>query len=145
LQISGTVELAWGFSLSINSAIISKTPQTAYVQNLFLPGAVPHQSVTGSVVYPVPGLDFGCLNAGCSKNDLQKAVAAFNTTYAGTTDAKGNKIAPLVVPSNYQFSDPTFSQDFRLTKVFTFKERYKVSILAEMFNLFNVANLTYPG
>jgi hypothetical protein len=34
------------------------------------------------------------------------------------------------------------SQDFRLTKVFTVKERYKFSILAEMFNAFNIANLT---
>ena len=37
---------------------------------------------------------------------------------------------------------PTISQDFRLTKVFTLKERYQFRILAEMFNAFNIANLT---
>ena len=51
----------------------------------------------------------------------------------------------MVLPSDYQFGDPTITQDFRLTKVFTFKERYKLSILGEIFNAFNIANLTYPG
>jgi len=48
----------------------------------------------------------------------------------------------LALPSDYQFGDPTITQDFRLTKTFTFKERYKISVLAEMFNAFNIANLT---
>jgi hypothetical protein len=73
-------------------------------------------------------------------------VDAYNTNIVGTRDAKGSLItAQLALPSDYQFGDPTISQDFRLTKTFTFKERYKVSILGEMFNAFNIANLTYPG
>jgi hypothetical protein len=144
LQVSGTIEMPWGFVVSVNSAIISRTPQTAYVSSLFLPGTVPHQSVTATITTPIPGLGFGCLAAGCSKSDLAKAVGQFNSTIAGTKDAKGNPISPLVLPTDYQFSDPTFSQDFRLTKTFTFKERYKLSIMGEMFNAFNIANLTYP-
>jgi hypothetical protein len=42
----------------------------------------------------------------------------------------------------YQFGDPTFSQDFRLTKVFNLGEKAKISVLAEMFNAFNIATLT---
>jgi hypothetical protein len=34
------------------------------------------------------------------------------------------------------------SQDFRLAKTFTFVERYKFSVLAELFNTFNISNLT---
>src|SRR5262249_33054361 len=40
------------------------------------------------------------------------------------------------------FGDPTITQDFRLTKVFRFKERYQLSILGEMFNAFNISNLS---
>jgi hypothetical protein len=49
----------------------------------------------------------------------------------------------LILPSDYQFGDPIFTQDFRLTKKFTFKERYVISVFGEMFNAFNIANLTY--
>ena len=38
--------------------------------------------------------------------------------------------------------DPVFSQDFRLTKAFIYKERYKLTLFGEFFNAFNVANLT---
>jgi hypothetical protein len=146
LQVSGTVDMPWGFVLSLNSSIISRTPQTASVNGLFLPGTVPHQSVTGTITTPLPDLGYGCLAAGCSKADLQKAVDAYNANVVGTKDAKGNLIsAPLALPSDYQFGDPTITQDFRLTKTFTFKDRYRVSILGELFNAFNIANLTYPA
>ena len=143
LTIAGTVNFPWGLVLSLNSSIISRTPQTAVVNGLFLPGTVPHQSVTGTITTPIPGMSYGCLAAGCGKADLQKAVDSYNTSVVGTRDAKGNLIsAKLALPSDYQFGDPTITQDFRLTKTFTFKERYKISVLAEMFNAFNIANLT---
>ncbi len=141
LNVNGLVDLPWGFTLSINSAIFSRTPATANVASLFLPGTVPQTSSS----FPLPGIPYGGLNAGTSKADLQKAVDAFNATYAGTKDAKGGTIAPLALPPHYQFGDPFFDQDVRLTKVFSFKERYKLNILAEMFNVFNIANLTNYG
>ncbi len=45
------------------------------------------------------------------------------------------------MPKDYEFGDWFSSQDMRLTKSFTFKEQYKFSIFAEMFNVFNIANL----
>jgi len=51
----------------------------------------------------------------------------------------------VVLPPDFQFGDPIFSQDVRLTKTFTFKEKYKMSILGEVFNAFNISNLTYPS
>jgi hypothetical protein len=45
------------------------------------------------------------------------------------------------LPSDYQFGDPTISQDFRLSKNFTYKERLKLEVFGEMFNAFNIANL----
>ena len=56
----------------------------------------------------------------------------------GTNDATGN--ADHV--TGFVLRDSTISQDFRLTKVFAFKERYRFSIFGEVFNAFNIANLT---
>ena len=53
-------------------------------------------------------------------------MASFNSTYAGTKNATGGTISPLVLPPDYQLDDPSFSQDFRLTKTFTYKERGKL-------------------
>jgi hypothetical protein len=140
LTVSGTVNLPWGFTLSVNSFIQSRTPQVASVNGLILPGT----AATGSTE-PIPGMSYNCLAVGCSKGDLQKAVDAYNSSIVGTKDAKGSTIAaPLILPSNYEFGDPSITQDFRLTKIFTVKDRYKFSILGEMFNAFNIANLTYP-
>jgi hypothetical protein len=140
LQISGTADLPWGFTLSLNSSFLSRTPQTAMVPSLDLPGTAPSGSNE-----PLPGLGYGCLAAGCDKSQLASAVAAYNTNVVGTKNAQGQAIAsPLVVPPNFQFGDPTITQDFRLTKTFTYKERYRFAILGEVFNAFNIANLSYP-
>ncbi len=139
LGFSGTVDLPWGFTLSLNSSMISTTPQTATVSGLIMPGTVPAGNTE-----PLPGLKYGCLGAGgCSKADLQKAIDNFNNNIVGTKGANGAVIGPkLALPANYEFDEPSITQDFRLTKVFTFKERWKVSILGEMFNAFNIANLS---
>jgi len=54
----------------------------------------------------------------------------------------GVTIPTLVLPSNYGLSAPIITQDARLTKEFVYKERYKLSVFGEFFNLFNIANLT---
>jgi hypothetical protein len=138
INVAGTVHMKWGFDLSVNSAYISKTPATASVPNLSLPGTDP----TGSSE-PLPGVAIGSLNAGTSMSALASAVNAYNTSIVGTKNSNGSAITTTVVlPSNYEFGDPTISQDFRLTKTFTFKERYKVAVFTEMFNAFNISNLT---
>ena len=137
LNVAGVVQLPWGFSLSINSAIVSRTPVMANVSSLELPGTVNSGSTE-----PLPGLAYNSLNAGNGKAQLAAAVAAFDANIAGTKNANGSTIAPVALPQNYALSQPFFSQDFRLSKVFTVKERYRFTILAEMFNAFNISNVT---
>jgi hypothetical protein len=138
INVAATITLGWGFQLSLNSTYISKTPLTPNVSGLILPGTVS----TGSSE-PLPGVAYGSLNAGTSKTALAAAVNAYNTSIVGTNNAQGTAItSKLVLPTDYQFGDPTISQDFRLTKTFTFKERYKMAIFTEMFNAFNISNLT---
>jgi len=135
LGFQGTVNLPWGFTLSLNSSIISRTPVEPQVGTIALPGT----DINGSQA--LPGVNYNCAGITCGKSNLVQAVTNWNNTLAGTKDSKGNTIPQLVVPPDYQFGDPTFSQDFRLTKVFAVKERYKLSVMAEMFNAFNIANL----
>src|SRR5580704_10829297 len=129
-NFAGTVELPWGFQLSVNSSFISTTPQGAQVSGLVLPGTVP-----STTTEPLPGIPWDSLAAGTSKTKLAAAVAAYNAS-APVADK-------LALPASYGLSAPIFSQDFRLTKKFTFKERYQVSVMAEMFNAFNISNLIY--
>ena len=137
LNLAGTVQLPLGLNLSVNSSYISRTPVTANVPSLDLPGTVPQGSNE-----PLPGLTYGCLAAGCSKQQLSNLVNTFNSTYAGQKNANGGTIGPLALPTDYQFGDPTFSQDFRLTREIRLKERAKLAVFGEVFNAFNIANLS---
>ncbi len=134
LNVSGIVDLGWGFQLGVISSTGSKGPLTVFVDGVSLLG-------DGSTRAPLPGIPINGLNRGYGKADLEKAVANWNQNVAGKPDALGKVIPKVVLPSNYQLGDSFNSQDVRLTKSFTWKERYKISAFGECFNVFNLANL----
>ncbi|HYM08846.1 MAG TPA: hypothetical protein VEU11_20005 [Terriglobales bacterium] len=49
-------------------------------------------------------------------------------------------IKPLALPSDYQVG--LFSEAFRLSRLFSYKGRYRLNVFAEMFNAFHIANLS---
>lgn len=132
LHVAGLIQLPWGFELSINQAIISRSP--IYPQLVAGIGTPQNQFGT-SVLVPlqldVPGTTFGSFGLTSGKSDLQNLVSKYNSTYN----------QKVTLPSHYQFGDPFFTTDFRLSKYFRFKERYSLQLGAEMFNAFNIANL----
>jgi len=134
LNVSGVYELPWGFQIGLISAMATKGPVNPTVTNIDLTGS------GGSTTMTLPGLGYNCLNAGCSVQQLQQAVNSFNSTYAGKKDARGQTISPLVLPQNFSLGRFFDSQDLRITKKFTFKERYSLSIFGEMFNVLNYFN-----
>jgi hypothetical protein len=133
LNLSALVDLPWGFQLGFFSSMAGAGPQEAYVTGVDLTGS-------GIATTPLPGLGFNCLNRGCGKSDLAAAVDSWNSTYAGKKDARGQTIPGLVLPSNYNFGRTFDSQDLRLTKTLTVKERYKFAVFGEMFNVLNYFN-----
>ena len=139
LNLAATSNLPWGFDLSLNMQMLSRTPFTATTNGVDLSGT----GISSST--PLPGIQYGCLGVTCSKSDLTKAVAAFNANYAGTKAPNGAVIPAYVLPSHYQLGDPTINQDFRLTKNVVLKERYKFAVFGEVFNAFNIANLRGYG
>jgi hypothetical protein len=52
------------------------------------------------------------------------------------------KFCLIKLPANYDFGKAFNSEDIRLTKKFTWRERYTLSVFGECFNIFNVANLS---
>ena len=94
----------------------------------------------------LPGSTHNEFNFGAGKSDLARLIEQFNQNYAGKKTPRGQDIPTLVPPSNYNFGDGFSSQDLRLTKIFKFRERYKLHMFGEVFNLFNIANLSgYSG
>jgi len=134
LNVSGVVDLGWGFQLGLISTSSSRGPVMASVGGVSLYG-------DGTTTAPLPGLAYNCLNRGCGVSDLANAVASWNQAYAGKKDALGKTMPAVVLPSNYSLGDGFSSQDVRLTKTFTYRERYKLSLFGEAFNIFNIANL----
>jgi hypothetical protein len=82
LNIAGTVNLPWGFTLSLNSSIIAPTPVEPTISGIDLNGA-------GNTTYPlsfaIPGMTYKCFLYSCGNSDLAKAAATFNSSEAGKT------------------------------------------------------------
>jgi carboxypeptidase family protein len=138
LNVSALVDLPLGLRLGFISASASRGPVMPSVSNVDLDG-------DGTAIEPIQGVNFNSFNRGSGKSDLERAVQLWNSNYpAGTLDARGEPIPQLTLPANYEFNDNFHSQDIRLTKKFTFgeKERFTLSVFGEVFNVFNIANLS---
>jgi len=139
LNVAGSVFLPAGFELSLNMSYISRLPQNVTVPGLYLPGTAPTST---SGLEPIPGLPYNCFGVTCSKSDVTNAVQAFNSNIAGTKNAQGAVIPQVILPTDFQLGDPILTQDFSLQKTFSYKERYKLLLIGQVFNAFNISNLT---
>jgi hypothetical protein len=144
VNVAGVINLPWGVRFSLNSSMISSSPANPVISGIDLNGA---GQTSFSLSQAVPGISYNCLNYGCGKDQLAAAVATFNSTIATASTGKkalnGATIPTLTLPTNYDLGTPVFSQDVRLTKEFSYKEKYKLQIFGEFFNVLNISNLTY--
>jgi hypothetical protein len=135
---SGLVQLKYGFELSLNSSIITKNPFNPVVAGIDLTGT--GATASGPLI-GINGITYNCFNDGCGKTQLASAVAQWNSTLAGTKAPSGATIPQLTLPSSYDFGTSSITQDVRVTKTFAYKERYRLSLFADIFNAINHANL----
>jgi hypothetical protein len=138
LNASGLVQLKYGFELSVNSSIITKSPFNPVVAGIDLTGT--GATASGPLI-GINGISYNCFNRGCDKSQLAAAVTQWNSTLAGTKAPNGATIPTLTLPSNYDFGTSTITQDVRVTKAFSYKERYRLNLFADIFNAINHANL----
>jgi hypothetical protein len=147
-----------GWQVSLISTAFSGLPQS-----VFLPNFV-DLSRTGTFQSYLPGTGEGSLGRTLNTvSSVNAMITAFNNNIpnlgddcgadspTGRCDSTfpgfGDPIVRLaLLPQGTQIgSDSVISQDLRLTKTFSFTERLKLDVIGEVFNVFNIANLTYPS
>ncbi len=127
----------------------------------------------GSSRYLLPGIPWNSFGRGKDADDIREAVAQHNADVisrakpvpANATSAQiaqctlfvngqrmcgartpQNQVIPLIyLPENFSNGDPFFSQDIRLTRLIRIGEKIRLSLIAEAFNVFNIANLSGYG
>ncbi len=106
----------------------------------------------------LPGTSHNSLGYGLSTAGLRALVAAYNTDVETRTrritGVDGSVtvirprtpfnqiINPIALPAVFSNGDSFISQDLRLTRKIALKESFTLSLIAEAFNVFNIANLT---
>jgi len=90
----------------------------------------------------LPGTVVNRFNRSMVKLDLQHSVQSFNQTYAGKLDARGTLLPLIALPGHYEFGDPLVTQDLRMSRNFAVRERLKIALIGELFNVLNISNLS---
>lgn len=135
LTVSGFVDLPYGLQIGFLTQASDSGAVMPSISQVDFDG-------DGTTGEPLPGVKFNGFNRGLGKEDLRRAVDQYNQQYAGKVGPRGGRPFPqLSLPADFRFGEPFFTQDFRLTKTFTFAERYRVKLIGEVFNVFNIANL----
>jgi hypothetical protein len=138
-NLAGVVQLPWRFELGLNFSYSSAPPFSAFVRGIDFDG-------DGTIDDLLPGTTVNAFNRGMGRADLERLVTQFNQTYAHTSDPHGRFIRPLTLPARYAFGDNFHALDLRVSRSFLFRERWRLSLIGEVFNLYNEANLSnYSG
>ncbi|MBM3814661.1 MAG: TonB-dependent receptor [Acidimicrobiia bacterium] len=147
-NVSGVVELGWGLQVSAISSIASRAP----VNPGAVGGALTDIDGEGTATQWLPGAGVSRFNRGLGKADLIRLIDNWNSTYAGrpaprqpTTCNAVTGVGCISRLSNptgeWRFGDNTLSQDFRVSKVFRYRDQTRLNVFGEVFNTFNFANL----
>ena len=139
LNVAGVAQLPWRFEMGLNFSYSNAPGFSAFVGQIDFDG-------DGTTSDLLPGTTVNAFNRGMGRADLQRLVTEFNQTYADTRDKQGRTIPHLTLPADYSFGDNFHSLDLRLSRAFVFDGRWHLSLIGEVFNLFNKANLSgYSG
>ncbi len=143
-----TKQALGGWQVSLISTAFSGLPFSAILPDFadltgtgsffsYLPGVGPGQ--VGRKFNSLPALNSAIRNY----NQNRSKFAAF-VDGGVPFDPFGTELRELaeLPPGTYIGSDSILSQDVRLTKRFRFSEKKSLDFITEVFNLFNVANLT---
>lgn len=134
--------LLGNWTVSLISTMFSSVPQS-----LFLPDFV-DLSGTGTFATYLPGTTGGSIGRDFhSVGEINELIRNYNQTIAGGTDPFGTPLRVLAeLPADTPIvADSIISQDLRLTKTINFNEKYRLQLIGEVFNLFNIANLVNVG
>lgn len=107
----------------------------------------------GTFVFLLPGTSYNAFGRSLGTDDIRRLVDQYNATYPApkdtllrdigraNRDAIGTSFPYIVLPENFASGDSFLTHDLRVTRVIPFGERVKLNLIAEGFNIFNIANL----
>jgi hypothetical protein len=109
----------------------------------------------GTFTFRLPGSTIGSFGHSLSANDIRRLVNEYNANFAAPQntplaaipkgpqrDIIGTAFPFIVLPEKFAFGDSFMTHDLRVTRVIPIHENIRLSLIAEGFNIFNVANLT---
>jgi len=108
----------------------------------------------GNYTFRLPGAQIGGFGRYLSANDIRKLVEQYNAKYpapkdtivqqigVANRDKAGTPYPVLVLPDRFAPGDSFLSHDLRVTREIRITEKLKLQLIAEGFNIFNIANLT---
>ena len=132
VNVSAVAQLPARLQLSLAFSYSSARPFSAYLGLVDFNG----DGTQGDLL---PGTTVNAFGRGSGRTELERLVSDFNSGFGG-------RLAPIALPAIYAFGDDLQSLDLRLSRSFVFRERSRVSLIGEVFNLYNQSNLTgYSG
>jgi hypothetical protein len=135
VNLAGVLQLPGVLQLGLNFSYSSVPTFTAFIGGIDFNG-------DGTTNDLLPGSTVNGFNRGLDRKDLERLVARFNERYANTRDSKNVSIPRVTLPERYSLGDHFHSLDLRLTRSVVLRERYNVSLIGEVFNVYNAANLS---
>ncbi len=112
----------------------------------------------GTFVFRLPGTTIGSFGRGDDANDIRKWVALYNARFPAPPDTPVSQIRRenrdslgtpypfIVLPDDFAADDSFLTHDLRVTRTIPISEKVRLNLIAEGFNIFNIANLTgYSG
>jgi hypothetical protein len=109
----------------------------------------------GTFTFRLPGSTIGSFGNNLSADDIRRLVNEYNAKFPAPQnvplsqipkgpqrDIIGTAFPYIVLPEKFSFGDSFMTHDLRLTRVIRIHENVRLSLIAEGFNIFNVANLT---
>lgn len=112
----------------------------------------------GLFVFRLPGTGINSFGRGQTAADIRRLVDEYNATFPApqtatlaqigrnNRDALGTAYPYIVLPDNFSSGDSFITHDLRVTRVINFSEKIRLNLIAEGFNILNIANLTgYTG
>jgi hypothetical protein len=138
LNISGIVDLPWKFQVSVVSAFNSHSPIAPIITGVDNTGT---NSPSGAYTPLLAVLGKGYSDF-LSNAELGRLVERYNATVAGQKTPIGTTFPTVALPAKFQLGDIFSSQDVRVTKIIKIRERIDLRLIGEVFNIFNVSNVT---
>jgi hypothetical protein len=138
-NVAVVARLPWQFDVGLNYAYSSPPPFTAFLGGIDLNGdGTP--PAAGSAGDLLPGTRVNGFGRGMGRADLEGFVADFNRS------SMTPGIPALTLPARYSFGDDFHALDLRISRSLPVGPRVRVSLIGEMFNVFNASNLSgYSG